>query len=170
MTSNARAMVVDTSRSANAALRPVGVRDVVLDDDFWAPRLRVNRETTLPAQHQLLEETGRLENFRRLTGASDAPFAGIYFNDSDVYKWIEAAAWALATGPDPTLSALVDETIALVAPAQRPDGYLNTYFALDRAGERWTNPDLHELYCAGHLFQAAAVSYTHLTLPTKRIV
>lgn len=154
-----RAVIVDTARSANAVLRPVEVRDVVMEDAFWAPRLRVNRETTLAAQHRLLEETGRLENFRRLAGASNVPFAGIYFNDSDVYKWLEAAAWALATDPDPALTALVDETIALIAAAQRPDGYLNTYFALDRAGERWTNPDLHELYCAGHLFQAAVAHH-----------
>ena len=155
MIESRRAVVVDTARSANAALRPVGVRDVSLEDDFWAPRLAVNRGTTLAAQYRMLEETGRLENFRRLTGASDAPFAGIYFNDSDVYKWLEAAAWTLATDAEPTLARIVDETIALVATVQRPDGYLNTYFALERADERWTNPDLHELYCAGHLFQAA---------------
>jgi len=159
MRSDARAAIVDTARSANAVLRPVGVRDVVLEDVFWAPRLRINRETTLAAQHQMLEQTGRLENFRRLTGASNAPFAGIYFNDSDVYKWLEGAAWSLATDPDPALTALVDQTVALIAAAQRPDGYLNTYFALDRASERWTNPDLHELYCAGHLFQAAVAHH-----------
>lgn len=129
-------VVVDTSQSPRAALRAVGVRGVALDDAFWAPRLTVNRATTIPAQHRMLEETGRLENFRRLTGASAARFAGIYFNDSDLYKWLEAASWALSTDADPPLSGLVDETIALIAAAQRPDGYLNTYFALDRAGER----------------------------------
>ena len=155
MSEDRPAVIVDTSRSPNAALRPVAARGVTLQDTFWAPRLAVNRGTTLAAQHRLLEETGRLDNLRRVTGASDAPFVGRYFNDSDVYKWQEAASWALASDHDPALAELLDGTIAVVAAAQREDGYLNSYFELDRAGERWTQPDLHELYCAGHLFQAA---------------
>ncbi|CAA9518505.1 MAG: GH127 / GH146, partial [uncultured Thermomicrobiales bacterium] len=152
--------VVDTSGSPHARLRPVPVSAVRLTGAFWATRRQRNRAVTLPAQHRLLEETGRLDNFRRASGERpDLPFQGTYFNDSDVYKWLEAAAWTLADGPDPVLQPLVDGTIALVAAAQRPDGYLNTYFARDRAGERWTDLDLHELYCAGHLFQAAVAHH-----------
>ena len=152
--------VVDTTSSPHARLKPVPVAAVRFTDDFWAPRLRINREVTLPSQHRLLEETGRLDNLRRAAGnRPDLEFQGVYFNDSDVYKWLEAAAWALASGPDPVLTNLVDETIAVIAAAQRPDGYLNSYFALERADERWTNLDLHELYCAGHLFQAAVAHY-----------
>ena len=158
-----RAMVhasdVDPCASPYARLRPVPVTNVEFADDFWAPRLRRNRDSTLPSQHELLESTGRLDNFRRAAGQRNGPFQGVYFNDSDVYKWVEAAAWSLAGTPDPDLARTVDAVVADIAAAQRQDGYLNSYFALDRADERWTNPDLHELYCAGHLFQAAVAHH-----------
>lgn len=148
-------LVVDTRSSPHAKLRPVPLGSVTLSDTFWAPRRRINRDVTLPTQFQHLEDTDRLNNFRRAAGKVDAPFVGIYFNDSDVYKWLEAAAWTLAEGPNPELKTMVDTAISEIAAAQRPDGYLNTYFALEREGERWTDFDLHEMYCAGHLFQAA---------------
>ena len=153
------APVVDTGSSPYAELRPVPLGSVTLTDSFWAPRRQINRDVTLPTQFRHLEETDRLNNFRRVSGKLDAPFVGIYFNDSDVYKWLEAAAWTLAEGPNPELKAMVDVAISEVAAAQRDDGYLNTYFALERADERWTNFDLHEMYCAGHLFQAAVAHY-----------
>ena len=149
------AAVVDTTSSPHAKLRPIALGSVTLTDTFWAPRRHTNREVTLPTQFQHLEDTGRIDNFRRAAGKLDAPFVGLYFNDSDVYKWLEAAAWTLSEGPNPELKAMVDTVITEIADAQREDGYLNTYFALERADERWTNFDLHELYCAGHLFQAA---------------
>ena len=148
--------VVDTSRSAFARLRPVALSSVTLADDFWAPRRRLLREVILPEQYRLLEETGRLGNFRRAAGRQLGPFQGYYFNDSDVYKWLEAVGWALAGGPDEALEDMARAVVDLIDVAQQPDGYLDTYFALERAGERWTNlRDLHELYCAGHLLQAA---------------
>ncbi len=158
-TTRPQSVVVDTSASPHARLRPVPVAAVRLTDDFLAPRIANNRAVTIPSQFKLLEDTGRLENFRRAAGKSDAPFQGIYFNDSDVYKWLEGAAWALASGPDPEIEAAVATTVDLIAGAQHPDGYINTYFSRDRAGERWTNHDLHEMYCAGHLFQAAVAHY-----------
>jgi DUF1680 family protein len=157
--STTRAVVVDTSRSPNARLRPLAIDAVTLDDAFWSPRLRVNHAVTLAAQYRQCEETGRIDNFRRAAGTIDTPFQGRYFNDSDVYKWIEAAAWTLAAGPDPALERQVDDLIIEIAAAQRPDGYLNTYFARERAEERWTDFDLHEMYCAGHLFQAAVAHH-----------
>ncbi len=154
------ALVVDTARSPHARLRPVPLTAVTLADGFWAPRRHLNRQVSLPTQYRFLEETGRLDNFRRAAGQTDLPFQGYYYNDSDVYKWLEAVAWTLATDPDPDLSRMADGVIDLVAAAQQPDGYLNTYFALDRAAERWTNlRDLHELYCAGHLIQAAVAHH-----------
>lgn len=150
------AVVVDTSQSPHARLRPVPLTAVTLTDDLWAPRRRINREVTLPSQYQLLEETGRINNFRRVAGKVDVPFEGRFYNDSDVYKWLEAVAWTLATDPDPRLVPMADTVIAAIADAQQPDGYLNTYFTFERAAERWTNlRDTHELYCAGHLIQAA---------------
>ena len=154
------AVIVDTSRSPHARLRPVPLTAVTLADGFWAERRRVNREVTLPSQYRQLEETGRIDNFRRAAGKVDIPFQGRYYNDSDVYKWLEAAAWTLATGADPALVEMADTVIAEIAAAQQPDGYLNTYFARDRAVERWTNlRDKHELYCAGHLIQAAVAHH-----------
>jgi uncharacterized protein len=152
-------VVVDTSRSRFAMLRPVSLTDVRLSDGFWEPRRRINREKTLPSQFEHIEETGRLDNFRRASGKIDAPFRGLYFNDSDVYKWLEAASWSLAEEPNPELERMVDLAVAEVDDAQRPDGYLNTYFTFERESERWTDFDLHEMYCAGHLFQAAVAHF-----------
>ena len=152
-------VVVDTSASPNAAHRPVPIGNVRLTDGFLAPRLRINRDVTIPAQFQHLEDTNRFRNFRRVAGEFDGPFDGIYFNDSDVYKWLEAAASAIAAypGDDPGgLIAMIDIAVALIEGAQDDDGYLNTYFSVDLVDERWSNlQDKHELYCAGHLIQAA---------------
>src|SRR5450432_274897 len=149
-------VVVDTSQSPHALLKPVPIDQVKLDDRFWSPRLKTNREVTIPSQYQQCESTHRIDNFRVASGRKTGEFAGIYFNDSDVYKWLEAAAWSLGTNPDPQLATIVDGVIDDIAAAQQPDGYLNTYFMFDRAGERWTNlKDKHEMYCAGHLIQAA---------------
>ncbi len=153
-------IIVDTSNSPYARLRPVPLTAVRLADTFWLPRLRLNRQVTLSSQYRQLEQTGRVDNFRRAAGKKTGPFQGYCFNDSDVYKWIEAAAWTLAASPDPTLEQMVDALVAWVAAAQQPDGYLNTYFMFDKAAERWTNlRDRHELYCAGHLIQAAIAHY-----------
>ncbi len=156
----ARSVVLDTNKSPNARLKPVPISAVSLTDSFWAPRLRTNREVTLPAQFAYLEETGRLDNFRVAAGKKGGQFVGIYFNDSDVYKWLEAASWALASGQDPRLEEMVHVVVTEIEAAQQPDGYLNTYFAGERAAERWSNlRDLHELYCAGHLIQAAVAHH-----------
>src|SRR5258708_2166668 len=94
-------VVIDTSRSSFARLRPVPVTAVHLNDEFWSPRIQVNQKTTLPLQHRLLEENGRIDNFRRAAGNHDIPaFRGYYFNDTDVYKWLEAASWTLAADPE----------------------------------------------------------------------
>lgn len=163
------AVVVDLRHSPNVRLRPVPIAHVSLSDEFWAPRRRTNGERTLRSQHRHLEATRTLDNFRRAAGRIDVGFAGMYFADTDVYKWLEAVAWHLADHPeDAELRRLADEAVEVIAAAQRPDGYLNTYFARERADERWTNFDLHEMYCAGHLFQAA-VAY-HRTTGDRRLL
>ena len=162
-------VVVNTSRSPHACLKPLPLTDVRLSDGLWEPRRRVNRKVTLPSQYDLLESTGRLDNFRRAAGKIDGDFQGIYFNDSDFYKWLEAASWSLAADPDSELEKLVDAAISEVEDAQQPDGYLNTYFMFDKAPERWTNlRDMHELYCAGHLIQAAVAH--HRATGNKRLL
>lgn len=165
-------IVVDTTRSPYARLKPAPLTAVALADAFWAPRRSLLHSTTLPTQFKLIEETGRLDNFRRASGRIDAhaiPFKGYFFNDSDVYKWIEAAAWATAAEPDAALAAMMDAAIDEIEAAQRPDGYLNTYYACERADQRWSNlKDMHELYCAGHLFQAAVAH--HRTTGSDRLL
>jgi len=165
MTTSPDAVILDTRHSPAARLRQMPVSAVTLTDSFWEPRRKTNRETTLPSQFQHLEDTGALDNFRRASGRkTGAEFGGMWFSDSDVYKWLEAASWALASGDSPALKTLVDTAVDEIAAAQQPDGYLNTYFMFERAPERWTTLSLgfnnqHELYCAGHLFQAAAAHH-----------
>jgi uncharacterized protein len=154
------AVTVSTSLSPHARLRPVPLNDVQLLDEFWEPRRQINCKVTLPSQFEHIEKTGRLDNFRRAAGKIDGPFQGLYFNDSDVYKWLEAASWELVASSDPGLERMVEAAIAEVEDAQQPDGYLNTFFTYDRASERWTNlTDKHELYVAGHLIQAAVAHH-----------
>jgi len=153
------AVVVDTANRPNAAHRPVPIGNVRLTDSFLAPRLRTNRDVTVPSQFRHLGETNRLRNFERAAGTFDGPFDGIYFNDSDVYKWLEAAASVIAAYPDEDngdLLGMIDTVAGLIEAAQDETGYLNTYFSVDRVNERWSNlRDMHELYCAGHFIQAA---------------
>jgi len=135
---------------------PLSIGDVRIDDEFWAPRREVNRTETIEYQYEQLEASGTLENFRRASAGETGGHNGMWFQDSDAYKWIEAASYVLADREDPDLDRRVDEVIELIAAAQEEDGYLNTYFALEEPEKRWTNLNmLHELYCAGHLIEAA---------------
>jgi DUF1680 family protein len=154
-------IIVDTTKSPHAALQPVGLTEVTLSDSFWAPRRQTNRERTIPQQYRQCEATGRIDNFRRASGHTQDPaFHGAYFNDSDVYKLLESAAWTLATDRDANLEKLVDGLIAEIAAAQQPDGYLDTFFMFEKTKDRFTNlKDMHELYCQGHLIQAAVAHH-----------
>jgi uncharacterized protein len=146
---------------------PLPLPHVTIADSFWAPRRTVNRERTIPHIYRQLLATGRIDAFRpdwnpdaetRRCG----PWGGstVMFWDSDVAKWIEAASYSLATHPDPQLDGLLDEVIALIAQAQHADGYLNTWFTTIDPQDRWKNlRDWHELYCAGHLIEAAVAHY-----------
>ncbi len=163
-TPNPSSVISDFSRSPQAHLRQAPVGAVQLTDTFWQPRRDANVNTTLPSQYQHLEETGALDNFRRAAGAKDVSFQGMIFSDSDIYKWLEAASWALAHPHPDTLDTLVADTATLIEAAQQPNGYLHTYFTFDKAPERWVTIDRghnnkHELYCAGHFFQAAVAHH-----------
>jgi len=152
--------VVDASASPQAKIRPISVGTVHLEDEFWAPRQKMLRERTLPAQYKMCEETGRISNFRRASGRAVGEFKGFFFNDSDVYKWIEAVAFSLVSEPDGELRELVEKVVEEIAAAQDGDGYIDSYFALERKKDRWTNlEEMHELYCQGHLIQAAVALY-----------
>ncbi|MCU4973431.1 glycoside hydrolase family 127 protein [Halobacteria archaeon AArc-m2/3/4] len=147
--------MTDTQHAVSLA-----VTDVTIDDEFWNPRLENNREVTIEYQYDQLEESDCLENFRRAAEGADGGFEGMWFADSDAYKWLEAASYVLATHDDADLRRRVDEVIELVAAAQEADGYLNTYFTLEEPEKKWTNLNMmHELYCAGHLIEAAVAHH-----------
>jgi DUF1680 family protein len=138
---------------------PVELTAVTFEDAFWTPRLQTVREQTLPfiyEQFRLNEYfTGFQESWK--PGMSPIPYL---FWESDISKWIEAASYSLATHPDRELEALVDEAIAFLVSLQQPDGYLNLWFTKVEPEKRWTNlRDYHELYCAGHLIEAAVAHY-----------
>jgi DUF1680 family protein len=137
-------------------LQPVPFKDVIIQDSFWAPRRETNRVASIPFSLQKLEEAGNLEDMRLAARGATNGFRGPVFIDSDLYKALEAASCSLATHPDPALEKQLDDMIRLLAAAQQPDGYLNSYFTVKEPGQRWTNlRDCHELYCAGHMFEAA---------------
>jgi uncharacterized protein len=149
---------------------PVPLKDVRLQDPFLDRYARLVREKVIPYQWQALndqvpgaEKSHAVENFRIAAGIAQGSFHGYVFQDSDLYKWLEAVAYRLCSDPDPTLEATADEAIELVASAQSADGYLNTYYTVAEPGQRWTDERRrHELYCAGHLMEAA-VAYAEAT-------
>ncbi|HBF99980.1 MAG TPA: hypothetical protein DDW87_00190, partial [Firmicutes bacterium] len=143
------------------------MNQVKIEDAFWNDRIRLVREVIIPYQKQVLndelpgvEPSHAMENFRIAAGESKGQFHGMVFQDSDVAKWLEAVAYSLATHEDPQLEKVADDIIDLLSKAQQPDGYLNTYFTVAKPGQRWTKlAEDHELYCAGHLIEAAVAYY-----------
>jgi hypothetical protein len=148
--------------SGRSPLRPyhaVPLTRVRIRDSFWAPRLRANRERTLPAIYRQCHQTGRIDAFRLDWQPGKEPVPHIFW-DSDVAKWIEAASYALTSARDPRLEAMLEEVVGLVVAAQQPDGYLNVHFTVVEPERRWANlRDNHELYCAGHLMEAAVAHH-----------
>jgi DUF1680 family protein len=141
--------------SAQVRLRPLDPAGVQIRGGLLADRQKLNREVTLLCGAEELERAGTLENLRLAAGRATGTRRGMVFSDSDVYKWLEAVAWELGRQPSPELEALARETIDLVAAAQQPDGYLNTWCQVVDPDWRWSDLEMgHELYCAGHLIQA----------------
>lgn len=157
---------------------PVPFTQVEVPDGFWKPRLDAVRQETIPFSFQKCEDTGRISNFAKAGGLMEGRFQGIYFDDSDLYKVIEGAAYVLALQKDEKLDAYLDEIIAKIAAAQEEDGYLYTsrtiyQKAQNKKGQyvppggekRWSATGGHELYCVGHLYEAA---YAHHLATGKR--
>jgi len=145
------------------AKRAVPFQDVKIADSFWSPRLKINRMVTVEANLRQCEVTGRIKNFAVAARPESGRFQGPLYNDSDVYKVLEGIAYVLAEKRDKDLEQRADAVIDTIAGAQQSDGYLNTYFTLVKPKERWKNEQHnHELYCAGHLFEAA-VAYHQAT-------
>lgn len=153
--------VIELSRTPGAKLKPAPVRAVTLHDGFWKQRQKATVETSLPTLYSLMEENGWLDNFRRLKGKPVAR-RGPLFTDSDVYKWMEAAAWALHTGSYPVLERQLNDLVELVLSVQEPSGYLNTWHVGEREKERFQKQESnHELYCLGHWLQAGVALYRY---------
>lgn len=152
---------------ADYPIRPVPLTAVRVDDGFWSPRMETNRLTTIWYDFKKCEETGRIDNFAKAGKLMPGEFLGIPFDDSDVYKVIEGAAYTLAVHPDPKLEKYLDDLIVKIAAAQEPDGYLYTARTIDPkcrvdffGPERWSKlVSSHELYNAGHLYEAATAYY-----------
>lgn len=139
--------------------QPLPLRSVRITGGFWAERQKVNRETTLRIEYQQCKDTGRIDAWKLNWKPGDPNPPHIYW-DSDVAKLVEAVGYSLALQPDPELERLMDELIDDMEKAQQPDGYLNTHYIAVEPDKRWTNlRDCHELYCAGHLMEAAVAYY-----------
>ncbi len=151
-------------------VKPVAFDKVRITGGLWQERMETNRTASLPHVWGKCEyfkkgngeESRRLDNFRKAAGLIEGGFTGTFFNDSDVYKIIQGTAYSLQNTPDPALEASADQVIEWIAGAQWDDGYLYTHYSIPKKPElRWTNIGyMHELYCAGHLFEAAAAYYT----------
>ncbi|GAA3936518.1 glycoside hydrolase family 127 protein [Microbacterium soli] len=156
MESQSRVTVAPAVPASRTARRPFDLRDVRLGGQLLGEWQRLNREATIPHCIDRLETSGVLDNFRRLAGTSTAPFRGPLFSDSDMFKTLEAIGWEAVRGDVSDFMGFVDEAIELIRAVQEPDGYVNTYFQGPRAGRRFTDlAQGHELYCLGHLIQAA---------------
>jgi DUF1680 family protein len=154
---------VHAAEPAPTRLRAVPFQDVRIDDRFWSPRIERNRTVTVEANLRQCEQTGRIRNFAVAGKLVAGKHEGALYNDSDVYKVLEGIAYTLAGKRDADLEKRTDAVIDQIAAAQQPDGYLNTYYTLVEPQNRWKNiRHGHELYCAGHLLEAA-VAYFQAT-------
>lgn len=158
------------SRGADYPITPVPFTAVTITDAFWQPRIEINRRVTIPYEFRMCEETGRIDNLRKAAGLMAGPYRGRRFNDSDVFKAMEAASYSLAQHPDPKLEALMDSLVTLIGQAQEGDGYLYSARTVDPAhpapgagSRRWIHlQGSHELYNVGHMYEAA-VAYWQAT-------
>jgi len=149
----------DDDTQTTKLITPVSFSEVTINDGFWSPRLARHKSTTIPVCiDQIENQTGRIRNFEN-AAKGEGQHSGIFFDDSDVYKALEGMAYSLQNNPDPQLEAKCDEWIDKFAAAQQEDGYLNTYFTLTGLENRWQNMDKHEMYCAGHMIEAAVAYY-----------
>lgn len=139
-----------------------------IDGGFWRDYRELVRDQVIPYQWKALNDeiagapkSHSLENFRIAAGVKKGFHDGLVFQDSDLFKWLEAAGYVLSDGAAAMkIRAWVEEAVDLIAGAQQPDGYLNTYFTVKEPGRRWKNlREAHELYCAGHLIEAGVAVY-----------
>lgn len=156
-------------QQADYPIQPVPFTQVHVMDNFWKPKIRINKEVSIPYTFSQCQRTGRMDNFLRASGMMPVDTMTAFpFDDTDLYKTIEGASYSLQTEPDPQLEAYLDTLISLIGSAQEPDGYLYTFRTMNApkphdwiGAKRWEkDEDLsHELYNSGHLFESAAAHY-----------
>lgn len=149
-------------------ITPIPFSRVDLQDEFWLPKIRTNHEVTIPIAIQKSRESGRIDNFKIAGGTMEGQFCSVYpFDDSDVYKIIEAASYSLQTFPDPKLEASIDSLIEFIGSAQEEDGYLYTNRTIGKNVHEWAGQERwelvhelsHELYNLGHMYEAAVAHH-----------
>ncbi len=151
----------------NGYLKVVPLENISLKGGLLGNKNRLVRKEVIPYLWKALnnqlpgtDPSNAIENIRIAAGEAEGEFIGMVFQDSDVAKWLEAVSYQLTTNPDQELERLADSVIALIEKAQQPDGYLNTYYIIKEPDKKWTNlAECHELYCAGHMMEAAVAYY-----------
>jgi DUF1680 family protein len=147
--------VDSAAQSKTVSIEPVNFSKVKITDDFWRPKMDKVATTTLAACiYQTEVKTARIRNFEKVARKQNEKHEGIFYDDSDVFKALEAMAYSLKNKPDAQLQAKGSEWIDKIAAAQLPDGYLNTFYTLGEFDKRWTDMSMHEDYNAGHMIEA----------------
>ena len=137
-------------------LKPISFEKVHINDDFWSKRQQINREISIQHQYEKLEQDFHIDNFKVASGLKKGVQIGEFYFDSDLYKWLEAASYILHTHKNTDLEKKVNELVDLIKNSQTQDGYINTFYSTRFLHKRFTNLNImHEMYCAGHLIQAA---------------
>jgi DUF1680 family protein len=161
----------EQSTYSDYLISAVHIKNVVLNDSFWLPKIELIQDSTILYALNKCENEGRMESFLIAGGKKTGKVRGkMPFDDTDLYKIIEGASYSLISKPNPALDAYLDSIISIIAIGQEPDGYITTWFTIDRQNppapwvkpskERWENEiTSHELYNSGHLFEAAAAHY-----------
>ncbi|UOQ86478.1 glycoside hydrolase family 127 protein [Gracilibacillus salinarum] len=156
-----------TKEHTLAKMKPISLKKVSIHDPFWDPWQKLVKQSIIPYQWDALndripgaEPSRTIENFEIAAGRKQGTHYGMVFQDSDLYKWMETVAFSLQDDRDPHWEKIMDEVIELIQEAQEDDGYLHTYFSVNDPNRKWTDlKEAHELYCAGHLIEAAVAYY-----------
>jgi len=167
-------MLCDVTSGKNYLRYPISkvdIKNVKINDNFWFPKIKKIQEITIPYAFEKCEKEGRMDNFLVAGGVKKGKYRGkMPFDDTDLYKIIEGASYSLITLPDAKLEAYLDSVIDIIKVGQESDGYITTWFTIDRKNppawwvkpskKRWENlVSSHELYNSGHLFHAAVAHY-----------
>jgi len=157
------------SQQKDYPIQPIPFNQVHVNDHFWKPRMQINATVTLPYILAECKKNGRIDNFLAAAGKKENKYCSAYpFDDTDLYKWLEGASYSLEQDPNPILSKYLDTLISIIGDAQEADGYLYTFRTIQPkvphewiGAKRWLKDEelSHELYDAGHLYEAAYAHY-----------